>query len=182
MEMQIDFKGAVNRKKKGVFRSCHNINSKTIDQLNLTDNSSVLEIGFENTEHLSSLFEKFNEDYAQFVRAKKDGSLDFKNDFFNCCVTVNTVYFWKEPISHFKEIYRVLQPEGKFSLAFIEKKNGGDLPWTLVDFTFYDLNELKVFFRKTGFVNIEVKQMTEEIIGKDGKERIRDFLIVTGKK
>lgn len=180
--MQIDFKEAGNKTKRGIFPSFHNIIFKTIDQLNLTDNSSVLEIGFENMEHLSSLFEKFNKDYAQFVRTKKDGSLDFKNDFFNCCFTVNTIYFWKDPMFHFKEIYRVLQPGGKFCLAFIEKKNGGDLPWTLVDFTFYDVNELKAFFRKTGFVNIEVKRMTEEIIGKDGKEMIKFFLIITGKK
>ena len=186
----------------------HNMICKTVDQLKLTDHSFVLEIGFENTEHLPFLFQKVNgisyygnnrseamvqqassnralkirESSVQFIRAKESGTLDFGNSYFDCCFTVNTIYFWKDPISHFKEIYRVLQPGGKFYLAFIEKKFGGHLPWTQSDFVFYTINEVEAFFRKAGFVNIEVEQMTEEIIDKGGKEMIRPFVSIAGMK
>ncbi|MBB6498570.1 class I SAM-dependent methyltransferase [Pedobacter cryoconitis] len=188
--------------------SCHNMICKTVDQLKLTDHSFVLEIGFENTEHIPFLFQevkgisyygnnisevmvqqassdqalKIREGQVQFIQAKEDGALDFEDCYFDYCFTINTIYFWKDPISHFKEIYRVLQPGGKFNLAFVEKKFGGDLPWTHGDFIFYDVNEVKTLFRKAGFVNIEVKQMTEEIIDKTRKELIRPFLSITGRK
>lgn len=103
-----------------------------------------------------------------------------ESDFFDCCFLENTIYFWEDPVSHFKKMHDVLQPGGKASLAFIERKNGGHLPWTLIDFTFYDLHEVETFFRKGGFANIEVKQLTEERMGKDGKKRVTPFVIMSG--
>lgn len=114
--------------------------------------------------------------------AKGDGLLDFQNDFFNCCSTANTIYFWQDPALHLAEIFRVLKPRAKFTLALIDKNSGGKLPWTLPDFTFYKVSEVEKLFRKTGFGNIEVKQMTEEIISKDGKKIKRPFMIISGQK
>ncbi|MNR46903.1 hypothetical protein D3C85_1659330 [compost metagenome] len=76
----------------------------------------------------------------------------------------------------------MLRPGGKLSLSFMEKKNGGELPWTQADFTFYDVKEVETFFREAGFVNIEVAQMTEEVTGQDGKGKIRPFINIVGKK
>lgn len=187
---------------------CRTMISKTVDQLRLADHSLVLEIGFKSREYLPFLFQKgtgigyygnnisetmvlgalsapalkINEGTAQFSLAKENGTLAIGNNFFDGCFTVNTIYFWKDPVAHLKEIYRVLRPGGKFSLAFMEKNIGLDLPWTRSDFTFYDINEVKTFFSKVGFADVEVKQMTEEITGQNGKGIVRPFVNVVGRK
>lgn len=208
MEEQIDFKEADKKKPINISPFDRTMISKTVDQLELADYSLVLEIGFKSREYLPFLFQKatgigyygnnisevlvsgassapalkINEGTTQFNQAKEDGTLDFGNNFFDGCFTVNAIYFWKDPISHLKEIYRVLRLGGKLSLSFMEKKNGVELPWTQPDFTFYDVNEVKTFFREAGFVNIEVAQMTEEVTGQDGKGKIRPFINIVGKK
>lgn len=42
---------------------------------------------------------------------------------FDGAMTVNTVYFWSEPRDHFREIARVLRPDGRFVIGF---RAGGD--------------------------------------------------------
>ena len=187
---------------------CRTMISQTVDQLRLADHSLVLEIGFKSREYLPFLFQKvkgigyygnnvsetvvlgalsapalkINEGTAQFSLAKENGTLAIGNNFFDGCFTVNTIYFWEDPVAHLKEIYRVLRPGRKFSLAFMEKNIGIDLPWTSADFTFYDTNEVKTFFSKVGFIDVEVKQMTEEITGQNGKVTVRPFVNVVGRK
>lgn len=209
MEEQIDFiKDTGKENRSDVSPFSRTMISKTVDQLELADHSLVLEIGFKSREYLPFLFQKvtgigyygnsisetlvlgassapalkINGGTAQFNHAKEEGTLDFANNFFDGCFTVNTIYFWRDPIFHLKEIHRVLRIGEKLSLSFIDKKNGADLPWTQADFTFYDVNEVKTFFKKAGFVNIEVAQMTEEVTGQDGKGMVRPFINVVGKK
>lgn len=209
MEEQIDFIKEAGKKNTGdVSPFSRTMISKTVDQLELADHALVLETGFKSREYLPFLFKKatgigyygnhisetlvlaassapalkINGGTAQFSHAKEDGQLDFGNNFFDGCFTVNTIYFWKDPISHLKEIYRVLRIGEKLSLSFIDKKNGAELPWTQTDFTFYDSNEVKTFFKKAGFVNIKVVQMTEEVTGQDGKAMVRPFINVVGRK
>lgn len=143
---------------------------KTADQLKLTGSSYVLEIVFVRDGHV------------QLIQDTKCANLDFENNFFDSCFTVNTIYGWADPISHFQEIYRVLRPGGNFSLVFKEKKFGGNMPWTQADFTFYDIHEVETFFKKSGFVNIEIKHISEEIRDKDGKEMIAPFVGIAGWK
>jgi hypothetical protein len=41
---------------------------------------------------------------------------------------------------------------------------------------------VKDFFHRSGFVNIEVREMTEEIPDKNGGEKTRPFVIISGQK
>lgn len=182
-----------------------NIIFKTIAELKMPAHSFVLEIGFENKKHLPALFQKakgigyygitfsdplaaevsnqslkLNEGYAEFGRAKE--KLNYEDHFFDCCFTINNIYFWDEPKLMFAEIYRVLRIGGTFSIAFIEQKHGKDLPWTQADFNFYETNQLKTFLRIAGFESIEVKHITEEIMSPDGQKIVRPFVHLTGTK
>lgn len=148
-----------------VLPSVYELIIKTADQLKL--NHFVLEIVFVKDGNL------------QLIQDKKKASLDFENNFFDGCLTMNAIYFWKDPIAYFKEIYRVLRPGGVFSLAFKEKKAGGNLPWTEPDFTFYDIHEVEAFFIESGFINIELKHITEEILD---KEMVTPFVSIVGEK
>lgn len=179
-----------------------------VDTLEQTANLQLLEIGFGEGKHLPFLFEraegihyygtdtsedmvkkailahnlKVKQGNARFVKAKRDGILDFKNDFFDHCFTENTLYFWKNPIAYFMEIKRVLKPGGKFTLSFTEKNFGENLPWTQLDFTFYDVKEVQKIFQRTGFTNITTKKITDEIINENGEWIKNSYVMMSGQK
>jgi len=178
---------------------------KLIQDLPLKTNARVLEITPAGTEHLSYLFQKgenisyfgtYSTESAitdAFSAYKADGNaielikttdnkLNSKDNFFDCCFTENTIYFWPDPLTYLAESYRVLKPGGKMNLAFVEKNFGGDLPWTQLDFTFYEIDEVKSFFKKSGFSNIEVKKMMETIMDQNVKEISKPFIVVSGQK
>ena len=49
-----------------------------------------------------------------------EGSVDklpYKNDFFDRAITVESFYFWPNPVENLKEVLRVLKPNGKFLLV-----------------------------------------------------------------
>lgn len=205
MDEHIDFKETGKEKNS---QSGNTMILQTIDDQKQITYVKLLEIGFDNAKHLPFFFQKAEEicyyginsseelmkmaflgheskvkaGDAQFFKAKVDGMLDFQNDFFDCCFTENTLYYWKNPTSYFSEIHRVLKPGGKFTLIFIEKEFGKNLPWTQSNFTFYEVNEVKKLFRRAGFENIEEKKMTAEILSKDGQETTESFVIIAGQK
>jgi len=178
---------------------------KLLQDLPLKKEENILEIGPADTEHLSYLLQKaknitYTGTYFSdagiknvFSAYKTDGNnvefakitdneLDLQDNSFDWCFTANTIYFWPDPLKYLSESYRVLKSGGKMNLAFVEKNFGAHLPWTQLDFTFYEVDEVKTFFKQSGFVNIQVKEMTEKIIDQNGKEITRPFIIVSGQK
>ncbi len=71
--------------KSGISLPRYEMIFKTVDQLK--PNDLILEIGVENARQ------------AQFMQVKDCITLDYGDDVFNSCVTVNTIYFWQDPIS-----------------------------------------------------------------------------------
>lgn len=178
---------------------------KLLQGLPLKKEENVLEIGPKDTEHLSYLFQKarninYTGTYLAETGIKKelsadktngntvdfakitDNEFDLQDNSFDWCVTANTIYFWPDPLKYLSESYRVLKSGGKMNLAFVEKNFGAHLPWTQLDFTFYETDEVKSLFKQSGFVNIEVKKMTETIIDQNGKEITKPFILVSGQK
>lgn len=178
---------------------------KLLQDLPLKTDEKVLEIDPAGTEHLPYLFQKAkNISYSgtyptepavkeAFFAYKADGDtvelikttdnkLDFQDNSFDYCFTANTIYFWPDPLKYLAESYRVLKSGGKMNLAFVEKNFGADLPWTQLDFTFYEIDEVKSFFKQSGFANIEVKKMMETIMDQNGREISKPFIVVSGRK
>lgn len=206
MEKQIDFSALDQEEKIDILPPNNTIIFKLLETLTPVTAAKVLEIGFENTQHLPFLFQKTNaisyygstalqevvdealasqeikNGSASFIKTAEDGMLAFAGAFFDCCFTVNTIYFWSDPIKQLKDIYRVLKPGGKLDLAIVEKNFGVHLPWTQSDFTFYQVKEITDFFLKSGFTHIEIKEMTEEITNKAGTEITRPFVTISGTK
>ncbi|MDQ0964710.1 SAM-dependent methyltransferase [Flavobacterium sp. W4I14] len=205
MEEQEDLNTLTQDQKTDVLPPKNTLIFKLLQDLPLKTDEKVLEISPADTEHLSYLFQKAkNISYSStyltesatkevFFTYKADGNavefikttdnkLDFQDNFFDYCFTVNTIYFWPDPLKYLAESYRVLKPGGKMNLAFVEKNFGGDLPWTQLDFTFYEIDEVKSFFKQSGFSNIQVKKMTETVMDQNGKEISKPFIIVSGQK
>lgn len=173
--------------------------SDCIDQIDLKDNSSVLEIGHGNCGHLDYLLSKASNlkyigleiSSLMSEEAKKMNSrflsqdvefllydgikLPFADATFNTVFTVNTIYFWNNPQDFFKEIYRVLQKEGKLLITMADKSFMEKLPFTRYVFTLYDITGVEKLAENVGFEITEVKENTDEVRSKAGDLVTRKF-------
>src|SRR5690606_16036994 len=118
----------------------------TITCLNLQDNQDVLELGHGNCGHLETLLnsaqniryygleisktmyaeaQQVNEKFISNRQANftlYDGTIiPFQDNYFNCVMSVNTIYFWSNPDALLREIERVLKIGGCCVLTFAEK-------------------------------------------------------------
>ena len=177
--------------------------SDCINQLNLTDNASVLEIGHGNCGHLNYLLSKANHlkytgleiSSLMSEEAKKMNSqflsedvqfvlydglkLPFKEECFDSVFTVNTIYFWKNPQDFLAEIYRVLKPNGKLLITMADKTFMEKLPFTKYIFTLYETTEVEKLAKDAGFKIAETKENTDEVRSKVGDLVTRKFYTLT---
>lgn len=183
-----------------MFQSNFNMIRKTIDGLNITENEQILEIGFGNGKHLSYLLSRAPQlsyrgvdiseamvqeasennpsENVHFSMTDGSGKLDFPDETFDACFTVNTLYFWPDVPLQLKEIRRVLKPFGKFTMGFIEQEFGRHLPFTQTGFTFYGKEELSRYLLSAGFDEVSYEDFTEEVLSKDGQAVVRPFSVV----
>ncbi|UTX48618.1 class I SAM-dependent methyltransferase [Chryseobacterium sp. MA9] len=179
---------------------------ESIRTLVMEDDQHILEIGHGNAGHLKSIMslaknlrytgvdisetmhneaKRLNKEFenqADFIlyEGKK---LPFQDGTFNKIFTVNTVYFWENPVEFLNEIYRVLKDDGTFVLTFGQRDFMEKLPFTEYDFTLYNNNEMEELISKSHFKRMKISEKKEEIKSKTGEETIqRIYTILTIKK
>lgn len=179
---------------------------ESIKTLLLEDGEKILEIGHGNAGHLKSILDKAKElkytgidisetmnkeagnlnkefkDQAEFIlyEGKK---LPFEDGVFDKIFTVNTVYFWENPVDFLNEIYRVLKDSGTFVLTFGQKDFMEKLPFTAYDFRLYNNSELEELISQSHFKRMKISEKEEEIKSKTGNETInRIYTVLTIKK
>jgi SAM-dependent methyltransferase len=179
---------------------------ESIHSLLIEDSEHILEIGHGNAGHLKSFLKiakdlkytgidisetMHNEaknlnsefkDQADFVLYEGE-KFPFEDEVFDKIFTVNTVYFWKEPVEYLNEIYRVLKDNGTFILTFGQRDFMETLPFTAYDFTLYSNDEMEELISKTQFKRMKISEKEEEIKSKTGDELIkRIYTVLTIKK
>lgn len=179
----------------------------SIENLQIQNGDSILEIGHGNCGHLKLIFEKYNEiqytgyDISELmnVEAKKlnqeftqNNSVQFKlydgenfpesDNSFDKIFTVNTIYFWKNPVEFLNEIYRITKLNGVFCLTFAEKDFMEKLPFTKYEFNLYSVEDVRNLVDNTEFKIVNTEYQTEEIQSKSGEMVSRKFVTVILKK
>lgn len=179
---------------------------ESIHALLIEDNEHVLEIGHGNAGHLKSLLKiaknlkyigidisetmhneskKLNKEFndqAEFVLYEGE-KFPFEEEVFDKIFTVNTVYFWKEPVAYLNEIYRVLKDNGTFILTFGQRDFMQTLPFTAYNFKLYNNDEMEELISKSYFKRMKISEKEEEIESKKGDELIkRIYTVLTIKK
>ncbi len=77
-------------------------------------------------------------------------------DQFSRACTVNTIYFWPEPVAPLKEIHRVLRAGGRLVLCFNPPQTLRKVPYTKYGFKFYEASEVAEFLAAAGFREIRM--------------------------
>ncbi|MBV8325418.1 class I SAM-dependent methyltransferase [Chryseobacterium sp.] len=179
---------------------------ESIKALLIEDDELILEIGHGNAAHVKSILslarnlkytgidisetmhheaQRLNKDFSKqtdFVlyEGKK---LPFDHEIFDKIFTVNTVYFWEDPVTFLNEIYRVLKDDGTFVLTFGQRDFMEKLPFTAFDFNLYNNDEMEELISKSHFKRMKTSEKEEQIKSKTGEETIqRIYTVLTIKK
>ena len=75
---------------------------------------------------------------------------------FTKACTVNTIYFWPDPVAALASIRRVLHPGGRLVVSFNPPATAGKLPYTKHGFVLYEPDEVRGLLRDAGFGDVEV--------------------------
>jgi ubiquinone/menaquinone biosynthesis C-methylase UbiE len=184
-----------------------NMTRHSIQNLNISKENKILELGHGNAGHVTFIFEKadnlkyyglemselmFQEARQinrNFVSQKQaffsvyDGNvIPFEDEFFNKIFTVNTIYFWKEPEKLLSEIYRILKPNGNFCLTFAEESFMKTLPFTQFEFELYSTEKAQKLIEKTAFKIVYTETQTEKVKTKTGELVDRAFTTIVLEK
>jgi len=179
---------------------------ESIKTLLIGVNEQILEIGHGNADHVKSILNKATniqytgidisetmhqeairrnaafEDQADFVLYEGE-KLPFQDKTFDKIFTVNTVYFWKQPVEYLNEIYRVMKDKGTFVLTFGQREFMEKLPFTQFDFKLYSNSEMEETVSKSHFKRMKISEREEQIKSKTSQETItRNYTILTIKK
>jgi SAM-dependent methyltransferase len=177
---------------------------ESIKALHLVDNDKVLELGHGNAGHLSYLLDfaeniqytgleisKTMKPEAESINSKylpqaefhlyNGNKIPFDSESFNKVMTVNTIYFWENPVEFFNEIYRVLEKNGSFVLTFAKKDFMKTLPFTS-DFKLYNYEDVEELVAQTNFKRMIRSDKEEFILSKTGESVKREYKVLTIKK
>ncbi|MCV9930628.1 class I SAM-dependent methyltransferase [Flavobacterium sp. LS1R49] len=184
-----------------------NMTLSSIRNLTISQGDKILELGHGNAAHLEYIMQQSTHlkyyglemselMYAeaqkinkQFVDKKEaefvlfDGNIiPFPDAYFNKIFTVNTIYFWQEPVNFLLEIYRVLDNKGIFSLTFAQESFMKKLPFTEFEFNLYDTEKVEKLISQTLFRIVNSETLTEKIKSKTGELVDREFTTIVIEK
>ncbi len=170
------------------------ISKTTYELLKINDDDCVLEIGIGNGKFIEDIL-----DYASNVsftgidlsetmitEAKKNnrslietGYVDLFeanieqipvwNESFDKICTINTIYFWENPVNILNELYRVLIKNGILIISFRPFINGQTLDFTQYGFREYSSEAFETLILKSDFKIMEQIEKEEPPIKFNGK-------------
>ncbi len=172
------------------------------------DGDSILEIGMGNGLFVKDLLHMANGvdyigiDYSKTmveeaialnealpVRGKSisflEGSVEklpFEDNRFDAITTTNTVYFWPDPFSNIKELYRVLKPGGRVLIAYRSKEFLDNLELARFGFSKYGEKGVEDILGHGGLEQIGTEVIDEPELEFDGKVFSMRGLYTTGFK
>jgi ubiquinone/menaquinone biosynthesis C-methylase UbiE len=176
----------------------------TVQALDLTEGDHILELGPGNAAHVAQLLGRETniqytsldisqtmQEEAQRINADliKEGKaafhlydghqMSFEDNQFDTIMTVNTIYFWEQPVELLNEAHRVLKPNGRCSICFAEKSFMKDLPFAQYGFQLYSTDDVKTLAEQSHFQIIDIQNQTEQVESKDGTDVERKFTVIT---
>lgn len=90
------------------------------------------------------------------VKTGDIAALPYGNETFDKICTINTIYFWSEPLQVLAEIRRVLKPGGRLVIAFRSRQKMHTMRMFLHGFTLYSLEEVRDLLLRARFQDVRI--------------------------
>jgi SAM-dependent methyltransferase len=179
----------------------------SIRSLAIHDHEIVLELGPGNADHLKHILDQHTavkyyglETSDLMVREAKninghyiaraqatfllyDGTtIPLEENYFDKIFTVNTLYFWSDPVALLSGLYKVLKPGGMLSITFAQKDFMAKLPFTRFGFELYTTEKAVTLIGQTPFTIVSTTSETEKVKSKTGELIDREYTTITVSK
>jgi ubiquinone/menaquinone biosynthesis C-methylase UbiE len=183
------------------------MNQYAIEALHVRENDRILEIGMGNgffvkeivtaapgvryvgCDFSEAMIKEAGERNAALVESGQAGfflanadQLPLKNETFDKIFTVNTLYFWEDPVVTLAEFARVLQPDGELLIVIRPKSVMENYPFTKYGFNMFSMEEVVALLTANAFTVTEVIEKKEPVVEIDGQQMQAETLIVRAKK
>lgn len=157
----------------------------TVSLIELKSDEKMLDIGYGNGFLLQKLYKKckvdlYGIDISEDMKiqamkhnrkALKDKKLhlsvgdccklDYEPDIFSAVSSINTIYFWSDPVKGLSEIHRVLQPSKSFYNVVYTKEWLDKLSYTKKGFKKFEPEAFIQLGKQAGFAKIEVRDIVK---------------------
>jgi SAM-dependent methyltransferase len=176
----------------------------SIEAMQLSDGDCVLEIGHGNCSHLQTVLNKathlsyYGLEISELMKTEAetinkalsanhpihfelyDGlTLPYTEALFHKVFTVNTLYFWQQPLEFLNQIYDILQPNGSFVITFALKDFMQTLPFVGEYFKLYNEIDLKDLVEYSKFENLTISKHEELVMSKANEPVKRTYAVAT---
>jgi SAM-dependent methyltransferase len=98
------------------------------------------------------------------VMVSDSAYLPFRSRRFDKALSVHTVYFWRDPKAHLREIRRVLRDGGRFVLGCRPKGDAGSEDFPESVYTFYTAEEVRGLLEASGFERVDITHAPSALI------------------
>lgn len=184
-----------------------NMTRHGLTHLHIADRDTILELGHGNADHIAPILNSYagtsyygleisdlmqqaalasNTQLVAQGRAQFDlyegKNIPFPSDMFHKILTVNTIYFWEEPVVLMRELYRVLKPDGLLAITFGLKQFMSTLPFTAFGFQLYEAIDIEKLALQAGFQLQMIVEEIESVKSKTGELVDRRFATVLLRK
>ncbi|WP_281612747.1 class I SAM-dependent methyltransferase [Flammeovirga sp. SubArs3] len=171
----------------------------SIRELDIQDENTVLELGHGNCGHLNLIIDAAEDVYyfglevsktmwieAQRINITKqaefrlyDGKyIPFPENHFDRVLSVNSIYFWEEPLAVLESIENSLKVGGQFVLTFAHRSFMKKLPFVGDKFTLYEVKDIQELIKPLNLIITEVTKESDEVKNKSGEKVLRTYSIV----
>jgi SAM-dependent methyltransferase len=158
------------------------INIRAIGLLELDQDEDILEIGMGNGMFCKEILrchksvtytgcdyseimvqEAFliNQEWTENGRAEfhlaEASNLPFPDDYFSRVLTVNTLYFWEDPLKELEEIRRVMTNDGLAVIGIRTRASMIGRPYVNEEFRLFEESDLSCLLQAAGFQEVDTK-------------------------
>jgi ubiquinone/menaquinone biosynthesis C-methylase UbiE len=109
-------------------------------------------------------------------------AIPYPDNTFDSVCTINTIYFWENPLRDAGEVLRVLKPGGKVFIGIRPKAEAEGMAFTKYGFTLYHPDEAVELLRKAGFLNAHVIEKKDPPVVFNNVERLLTSCCIIGTK
>ena len=143
-----------------------------------------MEVSEKTVKSVNKLHKKYVDEGNALFQQFDGFNVPYVHNIFDRILTVNTLYYWEDPVAYFNELFRSLKHGGVCVVSFADSLFLEQLP-VLEDkniYRFYDEDSLTKILLESNFKIFNIQELKERVKTKDGGWNDESYFVLTLRK